>query len=124
MVLATILAAGKSELHNFCMEANFLKALKIISTVILIIKIVAPVILIITSIISLAKVVIAGEETKDAVRTLITKTIIAVFIFFIPSFVYSIMGLVNGYNNKSDSYSNCIECLKSPSSCGTSSFGH
>lgn len=70
---------------DFCSDENVQKALGIIKAIINILKVLAPIFIIITGGISFFKVVMGDGEVKDAVKTLITKVVVAAFIFFLPS---------------------------------------
>ena len=82
---------------DFCTNYPTLRALSIFLTIINILKIITPVILVIIIIIDIYKTVMQNDDNmmKDLVRNSVTKLIIGISIFFIPTIVYSFVGLIN-----------------------------
>lgn len=105
---------------NFCTESAPLW--KLIGRVLLVFKIVIPLLLIIFGMIDLGKAVIASDEKaiKAATNSIVRRLIAAVVIFFIPTIVGAIFGLVDDFKNNSESegYSVCKACITSPGSSG------
>lgn len=84
--------------------------------VLLIFKIVLPIALIVLGIITLGKAVISDDdkEVKKGIRGLITKFIIAVVIFFLPSIMNGIYPLITGFDMVEKDYDVCMECFTHP----------
>ncbi len=87
---------------------------RFIGKIIAIFKIVVPVILIVIGVIALGKALVSNDdkEIKTAFNSLLKKVIIGVVIFFIPTLVSAIIGLVDS-DMKNDS-SVCIKCITNP----------
>ena len=87
-----------------------------IGQVITIFKIVIPVILIVIGIITLGKAVISTDEKdmKNGVNSMIKKFITAVVIFFLPTIVTALFGIVNDFNELKDDYAVCQKCIAQP----------
>ena len=103
---------------NFCQDT--IEIWKFVGTCVTVLKIVIPVILIVLGVISFGKAVIAADdkEIKSATNAFIKKFIAAVVIFFIPSLVKALFGLVDSFNDVSSDATICINCIASPSKCG------
>lgn len=102
-----------------CHNGGVLKAIRIISYVILVIKIMVPVILIIMAIKDLAKAVIEGDEGDIAkfVPLFIGRFVTGVAIFFIPTLVNTMMSAASGYDKTEAKFTDCGKCLTSVKSC-------
>lgn len=92
---------------------------KFVGTCVTVLKIVIPVILIVLGVISFGKAVIAADdkEIKTATNSFIKKFIAAVVIFFIPTLVKALFGLVDSFNEVESDANVCITCIASPSKC-------
>lgn len=107
-------------LGGFCTDAG--PILKFISTVFFVFKIVIPILLIVWGSIDLGKAVIAQkeEEIKSATGVLVKRLITAVVIFFLPTIVSLVFGLIGDFQEGTDiktEYEVCAACIKSPSEC-------
>lgn len=88
-----------------CSRPEIMEVMYIFNQVLMALKIMVPIILIITGMYSFFKASLSSDDkTKDVVNLLITKFIVAAFIFFIPSIVNSVMLLVN----KDSDYVKCF----------------
>ena len=87
-------------LASFCNDDS-MKIFKFIGTIITFIKIIVPIILVIMGSIDLAKAVMAqkDDEIKKGYQSLMKRVIVAVIIFFLPSLVSMIIGLVGEEEN-------------------------
>ena len=110
---------------EFCMESA--KAWQLVGKILVVFKIVIPLLLIIFGMIDLGKAVISSEEKaiKEATNSLLRRAIAAVVIFFVPTIVNAVFGLVSSFGEASDAtkYDNCRGCLVHPNSadkCDTS----
>ena len=108
------------EFLSFCGDSA--KLWKLIGRIMLVFKIVIPLLLIIFGMIDLGKAVIASDEKaiKNATNSLIRRLIAAVVIFFIPTIVSAIFGLVDSFNKEDEGYTICRTCITKPGSCDTS----
>lgn len=107
---------------NFC--ASTASIWQIVGWVFLIVKIIVPLLLIIFGIKDLAQAVISGKDDgiKNATKSLFIRGISAILIFFVPTIVSLIMGLVVDFTSsgaKAD-YDICETCILNPSKCDTS----
>lgn len=100
--------------YGFCAQTASLW--QMIGIILLVVKIVIPVILIILGIITLGKVVISTEdkEIKQGINSMIKKCLIAVIIFFVPTIVSAVFGLVGGFQELEDDYAVCEACVAHP----------
>src|SRR5574344_2297644 len=85
--------------------------LRIVGIVVFGVKVIVPIILIVIGMFDLAKAVTEKDENKikDAQKILIKRAIAAVLVFLIVTVVTVLMGLVG-----SESYENCMPCIKNP----------
>lgn len=104
-----------TEEFYFC-ETNALIAFRILGYVIIMIKIVVPLIIIGQSMLDIFTAVISGE-IKDLGTTLVNfvKRVVAGFIiFFLPSIIFAVMGLVDSAEKTRDSFDVCNNCIFTP----------
>lgn len=88
-----------------CSRPEVMEAMYIFNQVLTALKILVPIILIITSMYSFFKATLSSNDnTKEVVNLLITKIIVAAFIFFIPTIVNSVMLLAD----KDSDYNKCF----------------
>ena len=82
-------------------------------------KIVIPILLIIFGSIDLGKAVVASDDKaiKSATTTLVKRLIAAIVIFFIPTIVRAVFGLLNAASDTMKSADNCINCATGSSKC-------
>ena len=80
---------------NICSRPDVLEVMYILNIIVSIAKVIVPIIIIITGMISFFKVVTSDNDYKDAAQVLITKVIVGAFVFFVPSFVYAVISLVD-----------------------------
>lgn len=94
---------------------------QVVGWVLLVFKIVIPIMLIILGMIDLGKAVVASkdDEIKKSIKSLAMRAIAAVVIFFIPTLIGIVMGLVSNFSSsgaKAD-YEVCRKCITNPSKC-------
>lgn len=96
---------------------------QIIGWVLWVFKIVIPIIIIIFGMIDLGKAVVASkdDEIKKSIKSLAMRAVAGVIIFFIPSLVAAIFGMVDSFQQVQGEYSVCETCIKNPGQCGGSS---
>jgi len=101
---------------GFCSQTAVLW--QFIGQALLVIKIIVPVTLIVLGIITLGKAVISTDEKeiKNGFNSMIKKFIISVMIFFIPTIVTALFGIVNGFNELKNDYDVCEACISHPKS--------
>ncbi len=106
--------AAKTAANDFCNET--IDVWKFIGYVVMVLKILIPVIIIILGIVDLGKAVIAGkdDEIKKSTTALMMRLIIGIVVFFVPSIVRAVFGLVDAYSEVSSSAEVCINCVTSP----------
>ena len=102
---------------NFC--ANTANVWQIVGYVLLVFKIVIPIILIVFGMLDLGKAVVGSkdDDIKKAVKQLAMRAVAAVVIFFIPTLVSMILGLVSNFQSSGarDDFNVCRECITNPS---------
>lgn len=100
----------------FCNDTA--NAWQVVGYVLTIFKIIIPCLLIIYGMFDLGKAVISNkeDEIKKSTKTLLRRAIAAVIIFFIPTLVSVLMGLIQGFNENKENYNICRKCLTNPNS--------
>ena len=104
---------GKS--NGFCSKSA--NIWQVVGYLLLVFKIVIPIILIILGMIDLGKAVVASkdDEIKKAMKSLMFRAIAAIAIFFIPTIVGIVMGLVSGFTSSvEEDFDICRKCITSP----------
>lgn len=100
----------------FC--SNTANVWQIVGFVLLVFKIVIPIILIVFGMMDLGKAVVGSkdDDIKKAVRQLAMRAIAAVVIFFIPTLVSMILGLVSNFQSSGarEDFEICRGCITSP----------
>ena len=102
---------------GFCMStANIWQ---IVGIVLLVFKIVIPILLIVWGMLDLGKAVVAAkdDEIKKSVKSLVMRAIAGVIIFFIPTIIGLIFGIVNDFSEVEGEYNVCRECITNPGGC-------
>lgn len=91
---------------------------QLVGYILLVVKIVIPILLIIFGMIDLGKAVTSNkeDEIKKSTKSLVRRAIAAVVIFFIPTLVGFIMGLIKDYTDHEKMYRICLKCVKNPTS--------
>lgn len=94
---------------------------QVVGWILLVFKIVIPIMLIILGMIDLGKAVVASkdDEIKKSIKSLAMRAVAAVVIFFIPTLIGIVMGLVSNFSSsgaKAD-YEVCRKCITNPSKC-------
>ena len=106
---------------TFCQETA--TVWQFIGWILFVFKIVIPILLILFGMIDLGKAVVSSDEKaiKTATTTLVKRAIAAVVIFFIPTIVSAIFGIVTGFTGKvKEQYGRCATCVTKPGSCDLS----
>ena len=96
--------------ESFCTETA--NVWQVVGWIMMVFKIIIPLLLIIFGMLDLGKAVTSNkeDEIKKATASLMRRAIAAVVIFFIPTLVGVIMGLVKG----GDNYKPCARCISNP----------
>ena len=101
---------------NFC--ANTANVWQIVGYVLLVFKIVIPILLIVFGMMDLGKAVVGSkdDDIKKAVRQLAMRAVAAVVIFFVPTLVSMILGLVSNFQKSGarDDFNVCRRCITNP----------
>lgn len=106
------------ETSGFCRStANIWQ---VVGIVLLVFKIVIPILLIVFGMIDLGKAVIASkdDEIKKATKSLAMRAISAVVIFFIPTLVGMVMGLISDFSTVKADFDICRGCITNPYESG------
>ncbi len=106
---------------TFCRETATIW--QFIGWILFVFKIVIPLLLILFGMIDLGKAVVSSDEKaiKSATSSLVKRAIAAVVIFFIPTIVSAIFGIVTGFSGKvKEQYKVCANCVTKPGSCNLS----
>ena len=109
---------------TFCQETATIW--QFIGWVLFVFKIVIPLLLILFGMIDLGKAVVASDKDaiKNATSSLVKRAIAAIVIFFLPTIIAAIFGIVTGFQGKvKDQYDICAKCISRPydsASCDTS----
>lgn len=101
------------DFSNNCRD--FSKALRFAGYIILVIKVVLPIVLIFKASLNLSKVVMSGaqEDLKKTVNKTVKNIVAAIMIFFVPTILNVIFGLVSNFNPTEDSKI-CRACIFEP----------
>ncbi len=109
------------------MDANFISGfctqtadiLNFVGWVITLIKIAMPILIIVFGILDFGKAVVGADEKviKKSVTTLGIRVVAGLVIFFIPSIIIWLFGLVNAYGKMVTDFSVCQTCLIAPWKC-------
>ena len=104
-------------LTNFCAESADIW--QIVGYFLLVFKIVIPIIIIILGMIDLGKAVVSSDEKaiQKSAKTLLIRVLAGILIFFVPTIVGLIFGLVTNFNNEvRTKWEICKSCVVSPTS--------
>ena len=101
---------------NFC--ENSANIWQIVGYALLAFKIVIPILLIIFGMLDLGKAVVASkdDEIKKATKQLAIRAVAGIVIFFIPTLVGMILGLVSNFaeSGAKEDFDNCRLCITKP----------
>ena len=101
--------------NGFCHETVVLW--QFLGIVLLVLKIVIPLILIILGMVDLGKAVIASKDdaVSKSAKQLLMRLIAAIVIFFIPTIISAVFGLIGSFNEEvRDDYEICRTCIEHP----------
>lgn len=99
---------------------NGLKStLRIVGEIVNVIKIVVPIIIIGLASFDLFKIITSGKDDSmsKALKTIITRVIVGVLIFFIPAILEFGFSLVDEWANYELGYDECVTCVLNVSEC-------
>ena len=95
---------------------------QVVGWVLWVFKIVIPIIIIIFGIIDLGKAVVASkdDEIKKSIKSLVMRAVAGVVIFFIPTLIGVIFGIVDDFADPEvqGEYDICATCISDPANCG------
>ena len=105
-------------MDNFCQDT--IAVWKLVGNVLLIVKIVIPLLVIIFGLIDIGKSVVSSkpEEITKSFKSFLFRLGAAIAIFFIPAIVKAVIVLADGWDEVSNDYETCANCITSPRSCG------
>ncbi len=97
-------------------DSNTLVVFRAIGYIIIFIKILVPVILIVLGSIEIGKAAIISDDTalNSAITNFAKKVLIGLIIFFIPTILDLLLGLVSGPSETAEKYETCTNCLLHP----------
>ncbi len=102
--------------EGFC--SNTANIWQVVGIVLLVFKIIIPILLIIWGMLDLGKAVIASkdDEIKKATKSLAFRAISAVVIFFIPTIVNVVMGMISNFSESGaqEDWEVCRTCISNP----------
>ena len=102
--------------YGFC--ANTANIWQIAGYILLVFKIIIPILLIVWGMLDLGKAVVAAkdDEIKKATKSLAFRALAGVLIFFIPTIVSVIIGMVSNFadSGAKEDYNVCRACLTNP----------
>ncbi len=106
---------------GFCTQTADI--LNFVGWVITLIKIAMPILIIVFGVLDFGKAVVGADEKviKKSVTTLGIRVVAGLVIFFIPSIIVWLFGLVNAYNNMVGDFGICQTCLLAPWNCKVTS---
>ena len=99
---------------SFCSDLS--PVWQVVGWILWVFKIVIPLLVIIFGMIDLGKAVIASkdDEIKKAVKSLLMRALAGIVVFFVPSLVGAVFGLVGDFNDMEEEYSICQACITHP----------
>ena len=105
-----------TEFDGFCV--NTANIWQVVGYILLVVKIVIPILLIVWGMLDLGKAVVAAkdDEIKKATKSLAMRAISAVLIFFIPTIVNVVLGIVSNFSESGaqDDWQVCRTCITNP----------
>ena len=103
---------GTSE--GFC--AHSASVFQLLGTILIIFKIMIPILLIVFGTLDLGKAVIAtdSKQIKESVNHFIKRCLVSVVIFFLPTIIGAIFGLVENFKETKSDYEVCRKCVVNP----------
>ena len=109
--------------HGFC--ANSAIIFQLVGQFLLVFKILIPVLLIVLGVIDLGKAVVATEDKKikESVSRLVKRIIISIVIFFLPTIISIIFGLIEEFDKYQEEYTICKRCILDPGSTNDEKTG-
>lgn len=105
-----------AKIENFCQEKGVLKSLRFLGYLLLVVKIVIPILLIIFGTLDFSKALMSSDNDamQKSTKSLVTRVIAGIIIFFIPTIVNFVFTLAKSDNS---SFENCRTCIFKPSDC-------
>ena len=105
-----------TETSGFC--ANTANIWQVVGYALLVFKIVIPIILIVWGMLDLGRAVVAAkdDEIKKATKQLAMRAVAAVAIFFLPTIIGIVLGLVSNFasSGAKEDFDTCRKCMTSP----------
>ncbi len=112
-------------LSGFCENPNVSSILKGVGILVFLAKVLVPAIIIGIGFINLFKLITSGKEddAKKYAMSIVKRIGVGVIIFLLPTlinFVYNIADDIIGSGENGGKFTNCVNCVTSPSKCNTS----
>lgn len=87
-------------------------------------KILVPLIIIAFGIIDFSKAVMSGDDKgiKSAAASLFRRLVVGIAIFFVPTIIHVVFGLIDDVTGNLDEVESCETCLLSPTSAACDAF--
>lgn len=105
-----------TEFDGFCV--NTANIWQVVGYLLLVVKIVIPIMLIVWGMLDLGKAVVAAkdDEIKKATKSLAMRAVSAVLIFFIPTIVNVVLGIISNFSESGaqDDWQVCRKCITAP----------
>ena len=102
--------------YGFC--ASTANVWQIVGMALIVFKIIIPILLIVWGMLDLGKAVIAAkdDEIKKATKSLAMRAISAVVIFFIPTIVNAVLGMISNFSasGAQEDWNVCRKCITNP----------
>lgn len=104
---------------KFCDEDGVLKTFQIVGYLITLIKVLVPLLLIIFGSIDFGKAIVASDDKaiQSAARMLVIRAVGGIIIFFIPTIINAVTGLISNWSSVESEFTNCSKCLLKTGEC-------
>lgn len=114
--MSSLLLSGFS-ISGFCTSARDI--LSFVGWILTVFKIAVPLLIIGFGIFDFGQAVVGSkdDDIKKSAKRLMYRALAGIIIFFIPSFVLWLFGLVNDYNEAEGQFEPCRECILHPWNC-------
>ena len=114
--MSSLLLSGFN-IGDFC--ANTRDILSFVGWILTVFKVAVPLLIIGYGIFDFGQAVVGSkdEDIKKSTKRLMYRALAGIVIFFIPSLVLWLFGLVNGYGEAAAPFKECETCILSPWNC-------
>ena len=93
--------------------------LRIVGEVVNVIRVIVPLVIIVLAFVDLFKAVTAGKDVNvfKSLKSIVTRLIIGVLIFFIPAILEFGFSLIDEWTDYETSYQECVSCILNVKEC-------